>query len=653
MDPLILGKDAGSNTSASITLAQQERRRGLYILGKTGTGKTTLLINLMLQDIAAGFGLCFLDPHGDAISDILMRLPDHRVQDVILLDVTDTEYPFGLNLYECSNPQDIELVARTTEQVMHVWEKLWDVSRSTPRMAQYLRNCTLTLIENPGSTMVEIPLLLTDETYRQNLVRNVTNTQVQLFWRRYNSLRLQEQLDRSESTLNKVDEFLSQTILQNIVGQAHTTIDFQSIMNEGKILLVKLPGRFEDITSLLGSIIIGQLLNAALSRANKAAQQRRQFNLYADEFQRFSTPDMASLLVEARKYAICSCIAHQFRSQLDEANRGATLNAASLVVFRITGEDAIELAKEFDATPPPPDVIGQRPILAPKRDVLDHLCKNGHRVPEVTHFATHYLVPAKDLLARYNRQAYIFLRETKFFEHPTLFSVADLRTGLDQLNTLLYEVMRERDAQKPLPPLVILIITMCFKTQHGIAGCYRYDVSSYDFQMENGRSKVEFYNDMSTLCSPEIFRHLDQLRQRYGMGKKTEKFTWVIQYITALRKTMEVLAQEPILIDTGQHEPIFDKPRTYADVQNQIANELVGLKNGMARVKLPTGEYHLRVLLPSTPKEQRSPERLQERITAIRARNIQERYLLPRNEVEKAIRRRQRMPDEPTTKRRG
>src|SRR5689334_5052580 len=122
MDSLILGKDAQGNTGTNITLAQRERRRGLYVIGKTGTGKTTLLINLVLQDIAAGFGLCFLDPHADAINDILTRLPETREQDVILLDVMDVSHPFGLNLYECSNPNDIELVARTTEHVMHVFE---------------------------------------------------------------------------------------------------------------------------------------------------------------------------------------------------------------------------------------------------------------------------------------------------------------------------------------------------------------------------------------------------------------------------------------------------------------------------------------------------------------------------------------------------
>jgi Type IV secretion-system coupling protein DNA-binding domain len=398
MDPLILGKDV--ETGAIVSIAQHERRRGLYVIGKTGTAKTTLLINLILQDIAAGLGVCFLDPHGDAISDILMRLSENRENDVIFIDLLDTGYPVGLNPYECRNPQDVELVAQITAFVMQIFEKLWDVSRSTPRIAQYLRNCTLTLIENPGMTMAEIPLLLTDDAYRQHLLRNVTNLQVQQFWRQYTAFRPQEQLDRAESTLNKVDEFLSQTILRNVFGQAHTTLDFRQVMDEGKILLVKLPGRYEDITSLIGSIIIGQLLNAALSRADMPEHKRRQFNLYVDEFQRFSTPDMATLLVEARKYAICSCIAHQFRGQLDQANQGATLNAASMVVFRVSGEDAEELAREFDCTPPSPDIIGFRPILTPKQNVVEHLVRNGHTNEVVNAFVQTYLAPAENKRAQ-------------------------------------------------------------------------------------------------------------------------------------------------------------------------------------------------------------------------------------------------------------
>src|SRR5207248_11328236 len=158
------------------------------------------------------------------------------------------------------------------------------------------------------------------------------------------------------STLNKIDEFLSLPVIQQIVGQSVSTLDFQKIMDEGKILLVKLPARLEQVSSLIGSIIIGQLLNTAYARSHIPPQMRKQFCIYADEYQRFATPDFATLLVEARKFGIATTIAHQFRNQLDVNNKGATLNAANMVVFAVSGEDAEELAKEFRAKPEPGEV---------------------------------------------------------------------------------------------------------------------------------------------------------------------------------------------------------------------------------------------------------------------------------------------------------
>ena len=641
MDPLIIGKDVV--TGATVSIAQHERRRGLYHIGKTGTGKTTLLINLILQDIAAGLGVCFLDPHGDAISDILMRLPENREIDVIFIDLLDASYPVGLNPYECSNPQDIELVAQTTAFVMQIFEKLWDVSRSTPRIAQYLRNCTLTLIENPGMTMAEIPLLLTDEAYRQRLLRNVTNLQVQQFWRQYAAFRPQEQLDRAESTLNKVDEFLSQTILRNVFGQARSTLDFRQVMDEGKILLVKLPGRYEDITSLIGSILIGQLLNAALSRADMPEQKRRQFNLYVDEFQRFSTPDMATLLVEARKYAICSCIAHQFRDQLDRANQGATLNAASMVVFRVSGEDAEELAREFDCTPPPPDIIGFRPILTPKQNVVEHLGRNGHTNEVVNAFVQTYLAPAENKRA----QNTTFSLYSKGFFNPYEIELTtqEIVEALGLLNTLLYTAMSTGNSALRLPEKLLVFFSK-------IADFY-YVFDRY-FNLYNSYPDEAHWGILSLLCGPDYQEKLPKVKQVLvdnafrRVEKKAADFPGCIAFIRHLRSVLEVLVRDPILADSGTHEPIYDKPRTYADVQHQVANELVGLKNGIARVKLPTGEYTIRTMRPNTPKKIR--EAAQEKQQRIQERTRQY-YCTPRSEVEEQIRKRQEMPEPPTTQR--
>jgi|GEM_PF-1964072 len=641
-DAVILGKHA--KTGAFIYLSQEDRRRGLYVIGKNGTGKTTFLVNLMLQDIQAGMGLCFLDPHGDAIQDILRRLPAEREKDVILLDVLDTKYPFGLNLYECADPTDLELAARSCEQVMHVFEKVWGADSKTPSwapaMEDLLRNTALTFIQKQDLTLAEMPIVLTDETAREKITSNLKSTQLRLFWQQFGKRK-----DKNEymaSTLNKVRAFLSNPIVEHIVGQSHTTIDFRKIMDEGKILLVTLPGRYEDITSLLGAVIIGQLLNAALSRVNIPEEKRRQFNLYADEYQRFATPDFATLLSEARKFRLATTIAHQFRDQLDQANRGATLNAANMVVFRISGEDGEELAKEFDSTPPPPEVIGQKPVLTPKREVIDHLLKNGHSNPNYAALTHKYLVgfdmickmefdrphmagatnsiTANILLGMRNRQAM-----KQYSNEVNLLQ--DLQVAMQKLNNFLYEVMRDRSGNKPLPQSMFITFAQVLAEAP--------ETNFFDLIKPVSRWQREIF----LLCEP----HMDAAME----AKKTliprpnsyhvKLFDNCMQFIISLRQLVDILAHEPILVDSGQHEPILDKPRTYADVQNQIATDVTNLSQYSARCKLG----HIEVTMKTLPLAAGlSDDLLEKRKGTIRdtTRNM---YCKPRLEVEEEIATRQ------------
>src|SRR5437763_12373040 len=344
-----LGTD--SDTQQIVELSQASRRQGLYIIGANGTGKTGLIEHLILQDIDQGLGVGLLDPHGDLTNAILAKMTK-REDDVILLDIQDEDHPFGLNLFECPNPQSPTAVQKIVDLVMHIFEKLYDVSRQTPRMAQFLRNCTHTLVANPGYTMADIPLLLQDEECRKKLVANVTDPQVQLFWKTYNALRPSEQFDRAESTINKMDELL-QPLPRNIVGQGKTTVNIQQVMDERKILLVKLSAQLDQVTSLVGTLFIALFLNAAYSRASLPVNKRKQFNLYADEFQRFATEDFATLLTEARKFGIATTIAHQARYQpgMTEGIRVTSLGAANLIVYRVQPQDANELAGKFDITP--------------------------------------------------------------------------------------------------------------------------------------------------------------------------------------------------------------------------------------------------------------------------------------------------------------
>jgi hypothetical protein len=350
-----LGTDTDSNQP--VYLPKSARLQGLYIIGIQGTGKSGLIENLIMQDIKQQIGVCVLDPHGELIEHVLARLPGKTEEDkVILLDLANYQYPFGLNLFTCADLSNPFEVQKTVNQVMHVFEKLMGVSTDTPLILQYLRNCTYTLVANPGYTMAEIPLLLQDTQCRRTLLAQVTDPNVLLFWKRYERMAPSEQDIQAASILRRVEEFL-QALTRNIVGQSNTTITLQDVMDTGKILLVKLNAQVDAISSLIGSLMIALLLNAAY---NRPVNKRKQFHLYADEFQRFATEDFATLLEEARKFGIATTIAHQNRGQLNSANskletdlKDRSRSVGNMVVFRVNSKDADDLAGEFKITPQP------------------------------------------------------------------------------------------------------------------------------------------------------------------------------------------------------------------------------------------------------------------------------------------------------------
>jgi hypothetical protein len=350
-----------------VYLPKSSRLAGLYIIGIQGTGKTGLIENLIIQDIKQQIGVCILDPHGELIDNIIARLPVEAEDKVILLDIMDEDYPFGLNLFTCSNPKSAKAVQKVVDKVKHIFEKLLGVSTDTPLILEYLLNCTYTLIANPGYTMADIPLLLADKNCRQHLIANVTDSDVLLFWQHYEQMKPSEQIEQISSLRRRIREFL-QPLTRPIVGQNTTTIDLQNIMNEGKILLVKLSPQLDYVSSLIGSLLIALLLNAAYARPT---DKRKQFHLYADEFERFATEDFAELLEQARKFGIATTIAHQNRGQLNSANskletdlKDRTRSVDNLVVFKINSRDADDLAGEFDCSPLPGEPE-PKPVMRP------------------------------------------------------------------------------------------------------------------------------------------------------------------------------------------------------------------------------------------------------------------------------------------------
>ena len=352
MYQLELGKAAKAKTPVSISL--KERKQGTYVIGTTGTGKSTFLKNVIYQDMLNDpeHGLCVLDPHGDLIDDLLAVVPEERKDDVILFDPYDIERPFGLNLLDCDtdNPNEVRWVVSnmlgTLERLFESWG---------PRLEHVLRHSLLTALTFPGATMFELTqLLFLDNEESEYLAENLKDPILKRFWKTFpRSERMRYEL--VASTVNKLTPFVTDDMMRNILGQTKNTIDFQEVMDEGKILFVNLSkGNLGEANSgLLGSVIVNQILMAALKRKSIPEKERRQFHLIVDEFQNFATESFAILQSEARKYAVDVVVAHQYRSQLDLLSLGSTLNVGNMIIFRVTGRDSYELASQFDNSPPP------------------------------------------------------------------------------------------------------------------------------------------------------------------------------------------------------------------------------------------------------------------------------------------------------------
>lgn len=361
----ILGCDGQSGEA--IRLDDPGRRQGTYVVGVTGTGKSTLLLNMALSDIEAGEGLCLLDPHGDLTEDLLSRIPPKRVNDVILFDPADIEYPMGLNLFECQT-EDPKQVDRVCSELVGTLRKLFWYSWG-PRMEDLLRHSILTLIARPGATFLDLMWLLTDAGYRNAVVEQIKDPILRHFWTKQFPEGIKQstrQRDWIDSSLNKIGRFLVNPVIRNIVSQAKSSFDVRQIMDEGKVLLVNLSkGRLgEDNSALLGSVLVNKILVATLERAEMAREERRRFHLIVDEYQSFATESFPTLQSEARKFNIDTIVAHQYRNQLDELNRGSTLNVGNLIVFRTTGVDSRELAAQFDNTPAAPE-LERQPMIYP------------------------------------------------------------------------------------------------------------------------------------------------------------------------------------------------------------------------------------------------------------------------------------------------
>ncbi len=349
---MLLGYNVFRGVKKPIRITDEDRRRHVYIVGQTGTGKSTFMENLILQDMLQGRGFAFIDPHGDAAERILSMVPRERTEDVIYFCPSDMDYPLGLNLFEFDTPDQKDFLIQEAIAMLY---KLYDPQHQGiigPRYEHWFRNAALTVMANPeGGTFIDIPKVFTDKQYERQLKQYVTDQTVLDFWNK--EMAATSDYHKSEVLgwfVSKFGAFLSNEMMRNVIGQQKSAFNLRQIMDEGKILLVNLSkGRSGELNSkLLGMIFVMKFQAAAMSRATLPEDQRRDFTLYVDEFQNFSTESFADILSEARKYGLTLTVANQFTTQLSDEIRDAVFgNVGSIASFRVGTNDAEFLAKQF------------------------------------------------------------------------------------------------------------------------------------------------------------------------------------------------------------------------------------------------------------------------------------------------------------------
>ncbi len=329
-------------------IRRADRRAHMYTLGRTGTGKSTLLETMIRQDIERGEGCALFDPHGDLVERVVSHVPESRRNDLIYLDVPDLRRPFVFNPLERVLPQKRSLAA---SGLLEVFKRIWSESWG-PRVEHIFRNAIFALLEQPEATLLDVPRLLDESAFRKRIALRVTNEQVRHFWlHEYEKYPARFRAEAIAPLQNKLGAFLSDPLLQRILSTPKSSFDLRRVMDEGKILIVNLAkGKIgEGPAALLGSLLVSGIGFAGLSRSELPPVERRDFYLYVDEFQTFATMAFASMLSELRKYRVDLILANQYLSQLDPQVRDAVLgNVGTLVAFRVGPMDAEILAREFD-----------------------------------------------------------------------------------------------------------------------------------------------------------------------------------------------------------------------------------------------------------------------------------------------------------------
>ena len=410
-DMVLLAETNFRNQRVKFGIKRDDRRRHTYLIGKTGMGKSTVMENMIIQDIINGEGVALIDPHGDFAEKILDYIPSSRVNDVVYFNPADFNYPIAFNVMESVSREYKHLIA---SGLVGVFKKLFADSWG-PRLEYVLRNSILALLDYPGSTLLGVMRILVDKNYRRKVIAKIDDPVVKSFWvDEYSKYPQQFQTEAIAPIQNKVGQFLSTALIRNILGQVKSTIDLREVMDQKKILIMNLSkGRIgEDASALLGAMMITKIQLAAMSRIDMPEEQRQEFYLYVDEFQNFATESFATILSEARKYRLNLTIGHQYIEQLDEQVQAAVFgNVGTIMCFRIGAADAEALAQEFA-----PYFIEEDLVNLTKYDIylklmIDGVASNPFSATTIAPLGLGNETNNKDTIIKVSRERYAKPRE--------------------------------------------------------------------------------------------------------------------------------------------------------------------------------------------------------------------------------------------------
>lgn len=646
---VVIGLDI--ETDRPVYLPQSSRLQGTYMVGKTGFGKSTLLLNMIVQDMNQGYGLCLLDPVGDLTGDVLARIPSSRENDVILLDASDPEYAFGLNPFDLQQRDSMGAIDTYAAKFMDMFRKIWETDDSAgwgPLLEDMFENIAYTMLENPGYTLYEVPRLLSEKSFRDHLIRNMKNDTAREFWEdEYPVDGSREQREYRMPVTRRVRSFLRSAYIGDIISQSSTTVDFSTAINENKIILVKLPVRplGRGAVSLLGTTIVNEIFSAVLARGELDRDDRTQFNLYADEFHYFATPDFADMITQLRKYGLALTIAHQDREQVPARYRNAPLNAANFIVFRVQGVDGRVLAKEFSLKPES-GPIRQQARLSISQEPVQQLLRNGHESPVVRSFTATYLHPMNevDKIHRFERDYYSG-------------DVDRLNWGQNRFKSKLPEALKRIDRYL-LDAMEGRISTEEYKSHPKIAQMTSYHVGirgvgEYTSELDkniwslllelvaarsqgNDTKAAGVIKQLTPLWNKKYNYRFEDSPPRDSISDTERFIARMDTYITQLIATVERLRDAPIMVASGQYDEIADN-RPLADIELELANTLATMPRYHARVKLEGDNESEKYTVLTHPDPPAEKDQLKINLIRERSRNL---YARPRKCVKKEIRKR-------------